>query len=375
MLSIEKVDLSNRSQVNRFIELAFRIYKGCPYWVPPFYSDMKTMLNPQKHPFYEHSEAEFYLAVRDGQDVGRLAVMKNNSFIHYHALQQAHFGLFECMDDSEAAAALFERAFAWAREHKLDHIVGPRGLSSFDGYGILTDAFDKPAMMTMVPYNYPYYERLVVEQGFKPENDFVSFYLNGESVKIPDEVKYIAKKVAERGQLEVHKFKNKKELVSWASRIAEAYNQSFLENWEYYPLTKREADFMMDSMMTIADPRLIKVVTYKDKVVGFGLAFPDITPAMQRAKGHINPISIADLLLELHRTTWVTTNGGGMVKDFQGRGGNALMYADLEKMLTDFHFKHIDIPQNADTADQMRKDIMRFGAVPYKHHLVYNRPL
>lgn len=375
MLTIETVDLSNRSQVNRFIKIPYRLFKDCPQYVPQFYTDMKTMLDPQKHPFYEHSQSEYYIAVRDGRDVGRMGVLKNTHFIEYHASQQAHFTLFECEDDQEAAAALFDRACEWARAHGLNRIVGPRGLSSFDGYGILIDGFQHRATMTMVPYNYPYYQTLVESQGFSKEVDFVSFYLNAEKLTIPDEVHIIAQKVLERGTFEMHRFKNKKEITEWANRIGQAYNESFVDNWEFYPLSQREIDFMMQNLLVIADPKLIKVVTRKDKVVGFGLAFPDISAAIQRSKGHINPLSIGDMLLELRRTKWVTTNGGGVVQDFQGRGGNALMYADLEQMITDFKFKHIDIPQNADTAAQMRKDILRFGAVPYKTHRVYTKSI
>ncbi len=375
MLNIERVDLSNRSQVNRFIQIPFRLYKGCPQWVPPFYSDMKAMLNPQKHPFYEHSQAEYFIAVRDGKDVGRIGVLHNHHFIEYHAKQQAHFALFECENDPEAAGALFQRAFEWAQPRGLTHIVGPRGLSSFDGYGILIEGFDRRATMTMVPYNLPYYQQLVEAQGFQKEVDFVSFYMSAENLTIPEEVRTIARKVVEQGKFEVHKFKNKKELVAWAPRIGEAYNGSFVENWEYYPLSQREVDFLLDQVLIIGDPRLIKIVTRKDKVVGFGLAFADISAALQRAHGHLNPISIADLLLELRRTQWVTTNGGGILPDYQGRGGNALMYAELENIMHDFQFKHIDIPQNADTAMQMRRDILRFGAKPYKNHRVYTRSL
>jgi hypothetical protein len=375
MLAIEKVDLSNKSQVDRFIRLPFRLYRSNPCWVPPFYMDMQVMLNPQKHPFYEHSKAEFYLAVRDGRDVGRIAVLRNTHFIEYHGKDQAHFTLFDCEDDLEAATALFDRACEWARAQGLTELVGPRGLSSFDGYGILIDSFDKRAIMTMVPYNHAYYQILVEKQSFVKEVDFISFYMSSDTLKIPEEVHIIARKVKERGLFDIHRFKNKKELVAWAPRIGEAYNGSFVHNWEYYPLSPREVDFVLSNIMTIADPRLIKVVTYKEKVVGFGLAFPDISAALQRAQGHLNPISITDMLIDLRRTRWVTLNGGGILPEYQGRGGNALMYAELENILNNFHFKYIDLPQNADTASQMRSDILRFGARPYKTHRVYRRSL
>ncbi len=371
MLAIEKVDLSSQALVKRFIQIPFRLYKDNPHWVPPFYADMKVMLNPQKHPFYEHSQAEYYIAVRDGRDVGRIGVLKNNHFIEYQDKPQAHFTLFDCEDDLEAAAALFDRSCEWAQARGLNQLVGPRGLSSYDGYGILIDGFDRRATMTMASYNYPYYQSLVEKQGFRKEVDFPSFYLNLDAIQIPTAVHTIARKLIERGDFEIHRFKNKKEAIAWAPRIGEAYNGSFIQNWEYYPLTRREIDYLLANILLIADPRLIKVITYKGKVAGFGLAFPDISAAIQRAKGQINPISIVDIMIELHRTKWVALNGGGILPEYQGRGGNALMYADLENILTDFHFKHIEVTQNADSAVQMRQDILRFGAKQVKNHRVY----
>ncbi len=377
MLTIERVDPENKSQVDRFIKIPFRLYHDSPQFVPPLISDIKTMLNPHKHPFYEHSQAEFYIAVRDGRDVGRMGVLHNHHFCDYHGTPQAHFTLFDCEDDLEAARALFERAFEWARARGLTHMVGPRGLSSFDGYGILIDGFEHRQMMTMYSYNYPYYAKLVEGLGFEKEVDFVSFYLSTENFHMPKEIYEIARRVVERNKFEIHRFKNKRDVVKWAYRIGEAYNGSFVENWEYYPLTNKEIDLMVSNLLTIADYRLIKIVTLKDKVVGFALAFPDVSAALQRAKGHLTPWAIADLLMEVRRTTWATGNGGGVLPEYHGRGANALLYAQLGELLEDpnLQFKNVDIPQNADTADQMRHDILRLGGKPYRTHRVFRHEL
>jgi hypothetical protein len=375
MLTIEKVDFSNPSQIHRFVMLPFRLYKDTPQFVPPLISDVKTMLNPKKHPYYEHSQAEFFIAVRDGRDVARLGVMNNDHFNKYHGKKQAHFTLFDSEDDSEAVQALFERAFDWAHAHGLVEIVGPRGLASFDGYGILIDGFQYRQMMNMYSYNFPYYARLVENLGFVKEVDFTSFLLETTTFRFPGEIKEIARRVMERNKFEVHPFKNKRELVSWAHRIGEAYNHAFVENWEYYPLTPREVDFMVSQLLTIGDPNLIKIITLKDEVVGFALAFPDISAALQRAKGRLTPWAIADILLEIRRTTWVTANGGGVLPQYHGRGANALLYNEMLKLMDVYHFKYVDIPQNAETASQMRSDILRMGGKPYRVHRVYRRNL
>jgi len=136
MIKIEHIDPRNKAQVRRFIELPFRIYANHPQWVPPLINDLKDQMNPDKHPFYEHSEADFYLAVRDGRDVGRICANVNNNSNNYHGTRIAQFYFFECEDDAEAASALFEQVFEWARKRGLDKIVGPKGFGPLDGYGM-----------------------------------------------------------------------------------------------------------------------------------------------------------------------------------------------------------------------------------------------
>jgi len=113
MLTVEKIDTRSKAQVRRFVDLPFRLYARHPLWVPPLRMDIELMLNRQKHPFYEHSDADFFIAARD---VGRVAALENRRFNDYHKTKQAQFYLFECENDPDTAAALFERVFEWARE-------------------------------------------------------------------------------------------------------------------------------------------------------------------------------------------------------------------------------------------------------------------
>jgi hypothetical protein len=337
--------------------------------------DVELMLNKQKHPFYEHSDADFFIAVRDGRDVGRIAVLVNNPFNAYHQTRQAQFYLFECEEDQEAASALFEQAFAWARARGLSRLVGPKGFGALDGYGLLVEGFEHRQMMTMMNYNYPYYPRLLESLGFHKEVDFISCYLSAEAFNLPDRVHSIADRVQRRGTLQVKKFKNKQELREWADRIGQAYNAAFVNNWEYYPLTEREIRFILDNILVIADPKLIKVITHEDQVVGFLFGFQDVSAGLQRARGHLFPFGLLHILWELRRTKWVALNGAGILPEFQGRGGNALLYAEMERTVKDFGFEHADLTQVADTAVQMRSDLVSLGGKLYKTHRVYVKDL
>ncbi len=375
MLTIEKVDVSSKQQVNDFVMFHHKLYQGTPQWVPPFIGDIKAMLDPQKHPFYEHSTGEFWVARREGEIVGRIGALENKPFNQWHQVKKAQFYLFDCVDDQDVANALFNRAFEWCKERGLDTVVGPKGLSAFDGYGIQIEGNDLRQMMTMMNYNFPYYQKLVEAIGFEKEVDFVSCYMSAESFHLPEKVHLISQKVQEKGKFAIKNFKNKREMVKMAWEIGKAYNNTFVNNWEYYPLTQREIKFMLDNMMVIADPNLIKIITYNDQIVGFLFAFPDISKALQRHGGRVTPWAIADFLMELKRTDWVSLNGAGVLPEFQGRGGNALMYTEMENTLHKYKFKHGELTQVAESASQMRKDLINVGGRAYKNHRVFRKKI
>lgn len=375
MVSIEKIDTRNKADVKRFVRLPYRLFKGHPQWVPPLFIDQEMFLNREKHPYYEHSEADFFVAVRDDIVIGRIAVLENKNYNQFRDTNIAQFYLFECENDQDAATALFNRAFEWAHERGLKKIIGPKGFCVLDGYGLLVDGYEHHQMMTMMNYNYPYYVDLVEELGFVKEVDFVSCYLSADTFHLPERIHRIADRVQQRGTLRVEKFKSKRDLKAWASRVGRAYNNAFINNWEFSPLTENEIAFVLDTILTVGDPRLIKIISHDDEAVGFLLGFPDLSRALQRANGRLLPFGIFDLLLEMRRTKWIAVNGAGILPGFQGRGGNALLYSEMEKTVQDFHFEHADLTQVAETAVQMRSDLVNLGGKPYKNHRVYTRDL
>ncbi len=376
MLTVEKVDTGNKKQVKRFVDLPFRIYADCSQWVPPLFVDAYNQLNRRKHPFHEHSDVEFFLAVRDGRDVGRIAVIENKLYNGYHIKQTANFYLFECDNDPEAAKLLFDTAANWAKARNLNILIGPKGMGPLDGYGVLVFGHEHRQTMTMLNYNHAYYQSLVEAQGFIKEVDFVSCFLPADKFQMPERVQRIAERVMQRGHLEIKAFKNKKELVSWADRIGKAYNDAFVNNWEYYPLTPREINFVVENIMTIADHRLIKIITHGEDVVGFLFAFHDVSAAMQRAKGKLFPFGLLDILMEIKRTNTVAVNGMGILPEFQGHGGNALLYYAMGNTLLNFkQFIHVEMTQVAETTEQMRADLKNLNGVEYKNHRVYRKGL
>lgn len=374
MITVEKVNSASKSQVRRFVDIPFRLYADCPQWVPPLRRDVRKMLDPHKHPFYEHSDADFFIAVEGGQDVGRIAAMENRRYNEYHGSRQAQFYLFESIDDQEVADALFHQVFDWARARDLDEVVGPKGFSPFDGYGLQVEGTEHRQMMTMMNYNHDYYPRLVEALGFEKEVDFVSTYFKVADFSVPERVHTIAERVKERRSLSVHHFKSRLELHGWKERIGAAYARAFTDNWEYYPLTQRDIDFVFNDLVLAANPRLIKVIVHGDEVVGFIFGFPDVSRGLQRANGRLLPLGIFHILLDMRRTNWISLNGMGILPEYQGLGGNALLYSEMAKTVKgDFDFEHAELTQVAESAVQMRRDLINLGAQPYKNHRVYTR--
>lgn len=376
MVNVEVVDLKSKKEINDFVMFPFTLYKGVSQWVPPFINDMKIMLDQKKHPFYEHSVAEYYIARQNSQIVGRLGVMENLPFNKVHETKKAQFYFFDSIDDQTVANALFEHGFEWCRKRGLDTIVGPKGLSAFDGYGIQIEGFELRQMMTMMNYNFSYYQTLVETLGFEKEVDFVSCYIDSAKFVLPEKAQLVAKRVREKGKYKVVNFSSKKELRKWAKRIGEAYNKTFINNWEYYPFSDREVKYIEDNLMVVADPKLIKIITYNDEVIGFLLAFPDISEALQRNKGRITPWGILDIMREFKRTRWVSLNGAGVLPEYHGSGGNILLYDEMAKTFGGFEqFIHAELTQVAESAVQMRKDLINMGGRAYKNHRVFRKSI
>jgi len=375
MINVQLIDTYSKKHVKKFVEFPFSLYADCPQWVPPFRSDIRTMLDRGKHPLYERSDADFLVAEKDGVIVGQMAVFEHKPYNKHHNKKQAQFTLFDCVNDQEVANALFEAGFEWARERGLDRIVGPKGFCSFDGYGILIDGFKHRQMMTMVPYNYSYYSELLEGAGFEKVNDFISFHLNQEDMTLTKKAAEVARRVKERGYLTIKEFSSKREFKKYLHPFGELYNSTFIHNWEYYPLSKKEVQYLLDTLIVVLDPRLVKFIMRKDKIVGFIIAFPDLSPQLQRAKGRLSPWGILDLLRGMKRAKSVAINGAAVLPEYYGRGGNALLYAELEKTIKDYGYAHAEMIQIADTAEQMRADMGNLGAEPYKTYRVYEREI
>jgi hypothetical protein len=361
--------------VREFIELPHRLYRAVPQWVPWFRADMRRILS-RRHPYFEHSHAEFFLARRGTRLVARVAALENTRYNANQESKCAHFYFFDAEDDPEATVRLFETVRSWACDRGLDTLIGPFGFGGSTGNGILVEGFEHTAAMNMMNWNPPYYPRLLEEVGFAKSFDLYSAHLDTSTFRLPDRVRSVADHVIARGRFTVLRFSSKAELKKTASRIGKVYNDSLASDTthrEAYPMSEAELQRATDDLMSVADPQLIKVLAYDGEVVGFVFGFPDVSRTIKRIDGRLGPLAILRLLRDLRRTPDLIINGAGILPKFQRLGGNALMYAALEETARTRAFRSVDLVQIADTTSLMLSDIQTLGGTIWKVHRVYTR--
>ena len=373
MVEIRKVDTTDQKDVGRFVNFPFRLYRGCPQWVPPLVSSARKQLNRERHPFYRHSDAEFFLALQGGKLAGRIAVLEPRKRNAYRGRRGAFFYLFETVEDIQVARALFAAAFDWARSRDLEQISGPDGLLAGDGLGILVKGFEhRPAMG--ITYNYSYYDAFIQDSGFHKQTDYYSCYLPGD-FEMPERVRRIAEKMKERRGFQVLRFRTKDDMRAVAPRVIEAYNAAFSENREFVPVTGDDADRIAGRFIDMTQPDLVKVVVKGEEIIGFVLGFPDVSAALQRCKGRLYPFGWALLLWESRRTRWINVNGGGILPQHQGLGVNAVLFHELYKTFQERSFLHADMVQVNEQNTRMMREMEALGANFYKTHRIYERAL
>jgi hypothetical protein len=374
MIRIVQLDLGSKRQVGEFLDLPFFIYRECPQWVPPLASDAARMMDRRRHPFYRHSDAAFFLAYGESpRAAGRIAILENRHYNEYNREKTAFFYLFECEDDSDAARALFEAARDWARARGMNRLWGPKGFTALDGMGMLVRGFEhRPALG--IPYNLPFYPRLMEENGFHGTADVVSGYF-GREAQLPEHIHRVAELVQRKRGLRILTFRSRRDLAKVVPRLQKLYNDSLSGTTGNTPLTDDEARAMADQILWFADPRLIKLIAKGDELVGFVFAYPDISAALQRTRGRLFPFGWIDLLLELRRTKWVNLNGAGIVEKYRGLGGTAILFDEMAKSLLEGNFEHADIVQVGVENDKMQRELRDLGIDFYKMHRMYERTI
>ncbi len=270
-----------------FIKFLWTIYEGNPYWVPPLLMDRRKLMDKEKNPFYQHADAEFYLARRNGEMVGRIAAIVNHNHNKEHNENIGFFGFFECINDQAVANALFDTARSYLKSKGVTAMRGPANPSVNDEYGLLTEGYDvRPTVL--MPYNPEYYEKLIEHYGFVKVKELYAYWLSQETVYSERFVRANAL-VKSRNSLTVRPM-NMKQFKADVEIVKHLYNAAWAKNWGAVPMTDAEIDALAKDLKPIVKPDLVLFAESKGKPIGFGLSLPDINAALwYNKKGRLLP--------------------------------------------------------------------------------------
>ena len=372
-MNVKKIDFRNKQEIKRFIQFPFDLYKNNAYWVPQMRAETKSLMNKDEHPYYQHSNADFFFAVDHGKTLGRIAAISNTRANRSLNLNSAYFYFFDCVDDPAVSEALFNEVISWARAKGHNQVYGPKGLLQGDGIGLLVEGFDHvPAVG--IPYNYSYYDKLVKDAGFQKKFDYFSGYVD-LGVGLPEKVHRIAEKVKKRSGFWVRRFETKQELLDVAQEIRHVYNGAFEGSEGFSPITEDEIIVIAKRLLMLADPRLIKLVYKGDDMIGFLFSYPNICRGLQKTNGRMWPFGWFHILRELRTTKYMDTNGIGILPQYHGLGPTAVIYTELEKTFREFNFEYVETVQTREDNIASLGESGHFTMDWVKTHRIYEKNL
>ena len=373
-MRIRKIDTENKRDTRKFIRFPLHLYKDNPWFCPSLESEARFPLDRSRHPFYKHSHADFFLAESEGQVLGRIAAIYNTHHNESRQVKTAFFWAFDVVDDFEVSDRLFAAVMAWSRDRERDTLLGPRGLTGSDAAGVLVEGFDQRAVMG-VPYNHPYYDVFIRKLGFEKLTDHYSGYIPARA-KLPQRLIDIAEKVTARRGYRVLDFTSTDEMRLWAPRVLDVHQKAFAGTHEFHPDPPEEQQLMVDGLLSIADPRLIKLLVKGEQVIGFAFCYPDLSDGLRRSKGRLFPFGWWHLQRAFKRSDWLLANGVGVLPAYQDLGGNAVLYSRLWSAIQELdRFEHVDVVQVNETNFKSRSDMENLGVQWVKKHRSYTRKL
>ncbi len=375
-ISIKRV--TNRKELEQFVQFYYDLYRGNDCAVPFLFSDEMDTLRKDKNPSFECCDAEYFMAFKDGKMVGRVAGIINRRANERWDRKQVRFGWFDFVDDTEVSEALLKAVEDWGRGQGMTEIAGPLGFIDTDREGMLVDGFDQLSTM-YVNYNYPYYpqhmERIV---GFEKDNDYVEMKVKVPEV-VPEKFSKITEMVRKRYGLRVHKF-SRRELIDegYGRKVFDLLNATYKDLYGFSQLSDRQIDKLVNSYIKIADLNLVTAVFDGDNMVGFGITFPSFSRAMQKTRdGRFLPFGWWHMLkiLKWHRTNIVDLLLIGVLPEYRAKGANALIFDDLIRWFQRYNFEWAETGPQMETNEGVLSQWQYLESTIVRRHRCYRKTL
>jgi GNAT superfamily N-acetyltransferase len=316
----------------QFLDLPYHLYRGDAHWIAPLRMAQKDILNTKRHPFYKTSDAEMFIAWRDGRVVGRIMAILNRAHNDFHNERAGFFGFFEVENDKQATAALLDAARDWVRERGATVIRGPVNPSTNYECALLVEGFDLDPMV-MMTYNPPYYAELLESCGMKKAMDLYAYDIGVDYFNHSNKLQRVAERLRKKSNISVRTV-NMKDFKNEVGIIRQVYNDAWSRNWGFVPMSEEEFDHLAKDLKQIVDPRVVLIAEQvidgsTPRPVGFFLAVPDINFALKKISGRLLPLGLLKLLWHSRKISSIRVITMGGILEFQNLGLGSIFLDEI----------------------------------------------
>ena len=376
MSEIKIIPVAGRALLDRFIRLPERLHRDDPHYIAPLHLERQEALTP-KNPFFGHAEVQFWLAQKDGRDVGRISAQIDQQALALRPDGTGLFGMIAAEDDLAIFKALVDTAADWLRARGMQRMQGPFNLNINEETGLLVAGFDTPPMLLM-GHDKSYIGPRLEQLGLVKEKD-VYAYLYDMTVDLPASVRRLLDRPLPK-ELTVRQidFKRYNEEIRTVTSI---FNDAWANNWGFVPLTETETDYLAKSLKPLLNPLLTSVVERNGEPVGFLIALPNLNEAIRGLDGKLLPFGWAKLLWRLKvkgvQTARVPLMGvrRDAAQDMIGGLLPFLMVDAVRREGLKKGFTHIELSWILEDNLPMRRMNESLGSVAYKTYRIYEKPL
>jgi hypothetical protein len=378
MASVSIRPVRTRSELKRFVKVPFRLHRDSEQWVPPLIFERMQFLDRKKNPWFEHGEAELFLAERDGEPVGRISAHIDHRWDEFQGGRDAMFGFFEAAEDPEVVRALFDAATEWALARDRERLLGPMDFTTNDEIGILIEGFERRPMI-LEPWHPPYYQRLIEAEGFGKAMDVLMWELRMGELKEGEKFDPSIHEAAEKALRDegiVIRNMRKRDMANEVRRFMDVYNEAWGDNWGFVPITDAEVEFQAKNLKQVLDEEWTFMAEKDGEVVGAALTLPDINRVMMNLNGRLLPFGWARFLLGKRKIDRLRVFALGVKHDYRHTGVAAGLYLEHIKMAAKPDKIHWgEMGWILETNKPMNRAMEGMGGKIVKKYRLYERPL
>ena len=376
-MSIQIKPVSTGKEMSTFVRFGNRLYKGNKYYVPSMPMDDLNTLNPKKNGAFDFSEAQCFLAYKDGEVVGRVAAIINHKANESWGVKQVRFGWIDFIDDLEVSAALLDAVEKFGRERGMTQIVGPLGFTDFDPEGMLVEGFDRLSTMALI-YNYPYYPEHMKKHGYYKETGWVEYRITLPEQMPEKHVKY-AEIIKKRYNLKIRKMtRSQIRKERYGHKLFQLINDTYCVLYGYSLLSEKQIDQYVDMYLSIVDTKMLTFVENEQgELVAAGISIPSLSEALQKCNGEIFPFGWWHLLKAMYwkKPDTLDLLLIGIRPDYQNKGVNSLVFVDLFDNYKKLGFKYAETNANLETNIKVQAMWDPFEKELHKRRWVFGKEL